>query len=164
MVCYHTQVFVKGNVTGECNVLLLREYILKACVVLFGFWSSCLKVYIHLLCINTQRRTTIPFSSWSSLSQVSLLCWYYKNTVLRIVWSCLVFIQLIIKFISIYSTSSNSNKQQHHSTSLMSYNLVTTKLSDCFRGQPIVLRDIVTLIWYVCFSHLRKFTTVSNQC
>ena len=89
---------------------------------------------------------------------------YYENTVLRLVWFSLIFIELIIKFISIYPASSHIDEQKHHSTSLTSYNLATTECQNCIRGQTIVVRDIVTLILFVCFSHLRQFTTVTNQC
>ena len=114
MVHYQTRVFVVTIVTGDCTLFLLKIYGFKVCVVSFGFWSSCLKVYIHLLCIDTQRWTTTPFFLWSPLSQVSLLCWYYKNMVSRFVWYRLIFIQLIIKFISVYPASTHSDNQQHH--------------------------------------------------
>ena len=146
MVYYQTRVFLITIVMGECTVLLLRKYDFKVCAVLFGFWSSCLKFYIHLLCINTQRWTTTPFSLWFPSSRVSLLCWYYKNAVLRFVWYCLVFIQIIIKFISIYPASTHIDKQQHHLTSLKSYNLATSEHRDCIRGQPIIVREIVNMI------------------
>ena len=133
-------------------------------IISFGFWSSCLIVYIHLLCINTQWITTTLFSLWSSLSGVILLCWYNTNTVLRFVWFIFIFIQLIIKFIYIYPVSTHSNKQRIHLTSLASYHLATAKRRDCIRGQPIVVRETVTLIYFVCFSHIRQFTTVTNQC
>ena len=101
-------------VTVEFTILILQIYGFKVCVILFGFWSSYLKVYIHLPFINTQRQTTASFSSWLPLSQASLLYWYYKNTFLRFVWHRFVFIRLILKFISIYPASIHSNKQQHH--------------------------------------------------
>ena len=41
---------------------------------------------------------------------MSALYWYYKNTVLRFVRYRLVFDNLILKFISIYSTSAHSDK------------------------------------------------------
>ena len=146
MVCYKTSVFVITIVTGEYTVLLLQKHGFKFCTVLFGFWSSCLKVYIHLRCINTQKNRTTQFDSWSPLSQVNLLSWYYENAFLRFVWYRLVLIQLIIKFISIYPASTHSDEQHHHLKSLMSYHLATTKNQDCIRGQPIVVRDVVTLI------------------
>ena len=74
----------------------------------FGFWSSYLKVYIHLTCINTQQQTTSPFSSWLLLSRVSLIYWYNGNTVLRLVWYRLVLILIILKFISIYPASTHT--------------------------------------------------------
>ena len=59
---------------------------------------------------------------------------YKNNTVLRFVWFSLIFIQLIIKFISIYPESSNSNKQQHHSTSLTCYHIATSEHQYCIMG------------------------------
>ena len=146
MVCYQNRVFLITIVTVECTVLLLQQYVFKVCAISFGFWSSCLKVYIHLLCINTHRRTTTTFYLWSSLSLVSLLYVYYKNTVLRLVWYRLVCIKLNIKFISVYKASTNSDKQQHHLLSLTPYHLATVKRWYCIRGQPIVVRKIVTPI------------------
>ena len=109
LVCYQTRVFVISTVPGEYTLLLLQTYGFKVCAVSFGFWSSYLKVYTHLRCIDTQRQTTTPFSLWLPSSRVSILCWYYKNTFLRFVWYCLVFIQLVIKLISIYPESTHSN-------------------------------------------------------
>ena len=98
--------FVIAIVTGEFTLLILQKYGFKVCVILFGFYSSRFKFYIRLPCINTQQQTTTPFSSWSPLSRVSLLYWYYKNTVLRFVWYSLVFIQLVLKPIYIYPAST----------------------------------------------------------
>ena len=126
-----------ATVTGECTVLLLRKYGSNVCVVSFCFWSSCLIVYIHLRYINTQWHTITPIYSWSPSSRVSLLCRYYENRVLRFVWFRLIFIQLIIKFISIYPASTHSDEQQHHSTSLTSYHLATSERRDCIRDQLI---------------------------
>ena len=53
--------FVIAIVTGEFNILILQKYGFKVCVILFGFYSTHYKVYIHLPWINTQRRTTPPF-------------------------------------------------------------------------------------------------------
>ena len=47
---------------GEFNMLILQKYGLKVCVILFGFYSTRYKVYIHLPCINTQRRKIAPFN------------------------------------------------------------------------------------------------------
>ena len=146
MVCYQTRVFVIAIVTGECTVLLLQKYILKVCAVLFGFRSSCLKVHIHLRYINTQQQTITSFYLWLPFSRVSLICWYYENTVLRFVWYRLVFIQIIIKFISIYPTSTHRYEHHQHLISLMSYQIATEKCRDCIRGQTIIVRDIVTPI------------------
>ena len=134
MVCYQYCVFTIAFVTGECTILILRKYDFKVFAILFGFWSSCLKFYIHLLCINTQLRTTTLFSLWSPLEQVSLPYWNYKNMVLSFVWYRLVFIQLILKFIFIYPASTHSDKQYHHLTSLPSYHLVNVRRQDCIRG------------------------------
>ena len=133
-------------VTGEYIVVLLQTYSFKVCTVLFDFWSSSLKVYINLRCINTQKRRTTQFYSYSPLARVSLLSWYYKNTFLRLVCYRLVLIQLIIKFISIYPASTYSDEQHHHLTSLMSYHLATTQLRYCIRSQTIIVRDISTPI------------------
>ena len=139
MVCYQTQVFVITIVTGECTVLLLQKYGFNIFASSFGFRSSSWKLYIHLRCNNTQRRTTTQFSLWSPSSRVSLLCWYYKNTVLKFVWYHSVFIQLIIKFVSIYPASTHIRKHHHHVTSLISYHLSTVKLRNFIRGQPIFM-------------------------
>ena len=133
MVCYQTCILVLAVVTNEYTEFLLWEYGLKVCVVSFGYWSSCLKVYIYLRCINTHRWTTTPFYLWFPSSQVRLICWYYTNMMLRFVSYCLVFIQLIINCISIYLASTNSNEKHHHSISHTSYNLATAKLRDCIR-------------------------------
>ena len=42
-------------------MLILQKYGFKVCVISFCFYSSHYKVYIHLPCMNTQRRTTAPF-------------------------------------------------------------------------------------------------------
>ena len=102
-------------------------------------------IYIYTALTHT-KQTTLPFSLFMPFSRLSLLCWYYKNTVLWFVWYCLVYIQLNFKFISIYPASTHSDNQQHHLTSLTSYHLLTAKLQDCIRGQPTVLRVILTLI------------------
>ena len=75
-------------------------------------YSTRLKVYIYLPSINTQQQTTASFSLWLPLSQVTLPYWYYENTVSRLVWYCLVFIELILKFISVYTASKHSNKKR----------------------------------------------------
>ena len=84
MVRYQNHDSVIAIVTGECSVLVLQTYGIKVCAVLFGFWSSFLIIYSNLRCINTHRWTTTPIFLWSPLSEVSLLCWYYKNTVLKV--------------------------------------------------------------------------------
>ena len=106
--------FVIAIFTGEFTILILRKYDFKVCMISFGFYSSHFKFFIHLPCINTQPKTTASFKLWLPLSQVSLLYWYYKNRVLRLVWYRLVFIQLILKFIFIYPALTHSNEQQHH--------------------------------------------------
>ena len=110
----NTVFFVITIVTGKFTILILRKYGFEVCAILFGFWSYFLKVYIHLLCINTHRQTTTPFSLWILSSQESLPYWYYENTVLRFVWYRLVFIHLVFKFISIYPSSTHSNEQHHY--------------------------------------------------
>ena len=69
---------------------------------------------------------------------------YYKNKSLIFVWFVLIFIQLIKKFISICPESSHSDKQQHHSTELASYNLATAKRRYCIKGHPIIVCEFVT--------------------
>ena len=54
--------FVISIVTSELTKLILQKYGLKVCVILFGFYSTRYKVYIHLPCINTQRRRAAPFT------------------------------------------------------------------------------------------------------
>ena len=48
-------------VTDEFTLLILQKYGFKVCVILFGFYSTHYKVYIHITCINTQWQTTAPF-------------------------------------------------------------------------------------------------------
>ena len=104
-----TNLFVIDIVTGEFTILILWKYGFKVCIISFGFCSSHFKVYIHLPCINTQRQTTAPFSLWLPLSRVSLLYWYYENKVWRFVWYGLVFIHIILEFISIYPALTHSD-------------------------------------------------------
>ena len=131
---------------GEYTLLLLLKYGINICAVLFGFWSYILIVYIHLRWINTQQQAITPFSLLSPLSWMSVLCCTIKNTVLRFVWIRLIFIQLIIKFISIYPASNHKNYKNQISTSVTSYNLVTAKRQKCISGQLIVVRNLVTWI------------------
>ena len=105
-----TILFVIVIVTGEFAILIIRYYGFKVCVILFGFHLSNFKVYIHWPLIDTKQQTTSPFSSWFTFSWVSLLYWYYENMVLRFVWYHLVFIQLILKWISIYLASTHSDE------------------------------------------------------
>ena len=69
-----TCVSVNTIFTGECIVFLLLKYGITVCAVSYGFWSYCLIVYNHLICINTQRRITTPFSSFLPSSPVSVIC------------------------------------------------------------------------------------------
>ena len=55
-------------VTGEFTILILWKYRFKVCVISFGFYSFHFKVYIHLICINTQQRTRAPFDKTSGIS------------------------------------------------------------------------------------------------
>ena len=144
MVPYQTRVSVVAIVTGECTILLLQQYIFKDCAVLSVFRSSCSKVNIHLLCINTKERTTTIFSSWSPSSRLRLLSWYYKNTVSRFVWYRFVFIQSILTFISLYSISTYREEQQHDLTSLTSYHVEIAERWYFIRGCPIFVREIKT--------------------
>ena len=133
-------------ITGEFNILILRKYSLKICAISFGFWASYLKVYIHLPWIKTQQWKTPSFSSRSLLTRMSLIYWYYKNTVLRFVWYCLVFIQLNLKVVSIYPESTHSNEQHQHSKSLLPYHLGTSEQQEYIWGSPIFVKDIITPI------------------
>ena len=110
----NTIFIVIAIISDEFTILILRKYGFKVCMILFGFYSSNFKVYIHLLCINTQRQTTAPFFWCLPLSRASLLYWYHKNKVLRFVWHFLVFIHLILKFISIYPALTHRDEKQHH--------------------------------------------------
>ena len=56
-----TILVVIAIVTGECTMLILQKYGFKVCVISFDFYSTHYKVYIHLPCINSHRRTTAPF-------------------------------------------------------------------------------------------------------
>ena len=49
-------------ITGEFTMLILRKEGFKVCVILFGFYSTHYKVYIHLPCINTRQRKIAPFN------------------------------------------------------------------------------------------------------
>ena len=141
MVRYQTCVLFITRVTNECTVMFLQRNSFRVCVVLFGFWSYCLKFYINLFCINTRLQTTTPFYLWFPSSQVSLLCCYYKSTVIRFVWYC-----FIIKVISIYPASTHYKEHQHHSTSHTWYNLATAKRRYSIRVQSIVVREITAPI------------------
>ena len=57
----NTIFFVNAIVTGEFTMLILPKYGFKVCVILFGFYSTHYKLYIHLLCIKKQGKTTAPF-------------------------------------------------------------------------------------------------------
>ena len=54
--------FVIDVVTGEFTLLIIQKYGFDFCVILFGFYSTRFKVYIHSPCINTQQQTTKPFN------------------------------------------------------------------------------------------------------
>ena len=55
-------------------------------------------------------------------------------------------IQLILKFTSIYPASTHIHEQKHNFISLTSYHIATTEHRYCIRGQPIVVREIITPI------------------
>ena len=46
---------------GLVYYVVLQKYGFKVYVISFGFYSTHFKFYIHLSCINKQRRTTSPF-------------------------------------------------------------------------------------------------------
>ena len=56
-----TILFLIAIVTGEFTFLILRKYGCKVCMILFSFYSTHFKVYIHLPCINSQRQKTASF-------------------------------------------------------------------------------------------------------
>ena len=58
----NTIFFVIAIVTGEFTMLILKKYGFKVCVILFNFYSTDYKVYIHLPCIVTQWWTTASFN------------------------------------------------------------------------------------------------------
>ena len=96
---------------GKCIVFLLRKYGITVCGVLFCFWSYCLIVYIHLCCINRQRQTTTPFSSWFPLSRFGVPC---CTTSIRFI-VCVTsfdFSSFHYKVLSVYLASTHINKQQ----------------------------------------------------
>ena len=97
-------------VTGEFNMLILQKYSFKVCVISFGFYSTHYKVYIHLPCINTQKRTTAQFN--------------------------------------ITDVISSGDRQTPR---------LYQGLAHCCDGDnhPCI---------FVCFSHLKQFTTVTSQC
>ena len=49
-------------------------------------------------------------------------------------------------------------------TKCMLSNQATTERQDFIRGQPILVGDIATLVWFACFRNLKQSTTVTNQC
>ena len=56
-----TLLFLITIVTGEFTILILWKYCFRVCVILFGFYSFHLNIFIHLPWNNTQRQTTEPF-------------------------------------------------------------------------------------------------------
>ena len=55
---------------GEFNILILRQYVFKVSVILYCFIQFILKVYIYLLCINTQQQNTTPFDNTYVISSI----------------------------------------------------------------------------------------------
>ena len=64
---YKTSFIVIGIVMGECTMLYYKKYGFKVCVILFDFYSTHYKVYIHIPCITTQQQTRAPFDSTNIL-------------------------------------------------------------------------------------------------
>ena len=143
MVCYQTCVSVIAIVTYKCTLFLLLKYGITFCAVSFGFWSYCLIVYINLHCINTAKNNNTIFIVIAIVTGECTML-YYENTVLSFVWFCLILIQLVIKFISIYPESSHRNEQQYHLIALTYYHQATAKLRGYIRGQKKFVREIVT--------------------
>ena len=92
-------------VTDEFTIFIQKKVVWRF-LWYCSIFTNHFKVYSHLPCINTQRHSTSTFSTKFPSSRVSLIYWYYKNTVLRFVWYCLVFIQLILKFVYMYPAST----------------------------------------------------------
>ena len=138
VVCYQTCVIVLSIVTNEYAILLLWKYGLKVCVVSFGFWSSFLKVYIYLCCINTHRQTTTPFYLWLQSSRVILICWYYTNTIKV----CVILLGFYSTQYKVYIHQPWINKQQWKTSpfNITHNHIATAKLRDCIRVQPIIVR------------------------
>ena len=68
-------------VTDEFTILIIWKYGFKVCVILFGFYSTQFKVYIHLPCINTQRQTTSPFNITPDISSRNCqTTWLYQGS------------------------------------------------------------------------------------
>ena len=64
----NTIFFVTDIRLGKFTMLILCKYGFKVCVILFYFYSTHYKDYIHLPCINTHLRTTAPFETHQVIS------------------------------------------------------------------------------------------------
>ena len=57
---------------GEFTMMIPQKYFLKVCLILFNFYSTDYKFYIHLPCIIKQQRTTVPFNITHVISSTDL--------------------------------------------------------------------------------------------
>ena len=130
LVCQQTCVLVIAIIMGECTFLLPQKYVLMVCAVSFGFWSSCLKVYIHLWCINqtATKNKTIFFVILIFTGEFNMLI--LQKYGFKVCMTLIDFIQLIIKFISIYN-----EKTQRQTTSPFD---ITHFISSNDRQTPIL--------------------------
>ena len=134
MVCYQTHIFVIAIVTYECTLLLFTK---------IGFTGLCGIIWFLIILFESfypfnlhwqtsMNNNTILFIIAIVTGEFTMLI--LNNTVFRFVLYHLVFIQLIIKFISIYPESSHRDEQQHHLTSITSYHLVTDRTPRLYQG------------------------------
>ena len=145
MIHYQTHVSVIAIVTGESTILVLLKNGNKVCAVLFDFWSYCFIVYINLFCLNIQGQATTQFSLWLPLSRVSVIgCttkYDYKV--------CVVLFDFYSTQYKVYIHLPCIITQQRTKATLNSSHATSSSGSihwNFIRGQPIVVRDIVTWI------------------
>ena len=106
--CINTQrqttapfLFVITIVTGEFTILELWKYVFRFFVILFSFF------YLILKFISIYPESTHSDKQHHFLRDCHCHGWVhyilnYENTVLRFLWYRLVFIRLVLKFISVY--------------------------------------------------------------
>ena len=162
MVCYQTCFFVISIVTNNCTVLLQQKYTLNVCVVSFGCWSSCLKVYIYLLCIHTSTNNNTIFcvidvitgdfyililQKYSFKVCVISFGFYSTHYKVYIHFPCINTQKLTTAQFNITDVISSRDRQTPR---------LYQGLAHCCDGDnyPCI---------FVCFSHLKQFTNVTNQ-